>query len=178
MRRPRGREHLGGVKVLVACASRHGSTTEIGHAIAERLGARGFEVVEATPDGVGIGDADAVVIGSAVYAGRWLSAARAFVRANMSELRQRPVWLFSSGPVGDPPLPADEPREADELVELVHARGHRTLTGRIDPAGLKLAERAVVRLLGASTDDARDWDAVAAYADEIADQLTRDGSGA
>ncbi len=160
------------MKVLVTVASKHGSTEEIGHAIAERLRGRGLEVEEGRPNGLGLEGVDAVVVGSAVYAGRWLSTARSFVRAHLTELRQLPVWVFSSGPVGDPPKPAEEPAEGIELAELVHARGHRTIVGRLDPATLGLAERAVVRLIGASSDDRRDWDAVNRFADEIADELT------
>jgi len=156
------------MKVLVTAASKHGSTTEIAHRIAERLRSHGYEVDEAPPEKAKLEGADAVVVGSAVYAGKWLSAARVFVRSHMVELRHVPVWLFSSGPVGDPPKPVEEARDGLELAELVHARAHVTLVGRVDPSQLGLAERAIVRLLGASTDDARDWDAVDAFADEIA----------
>ena len=157
--------------VLVTAASKHGSTEEIAHRLAERLRSHGLDVDEAAPERATLADSDAVVVGSAVYAGKWLSNARAFVRANMVELRRLPVWTFSSGPVGDPPQPAEEAREGRELAELVHARTHRTLVGRVDPSQLRLAERAIVRLLGASTKDDRDWDAVDAFADEIATAL-------
>jgi menaquinone-dependent protoporphyrinogen oxidase len=159
------------MKVLVTVASKHGSTDEIGHAIAERLRARGLEVDEQRPNGLPLAEVDAVVVGSAVYGGRWLSPARSFVRAHLAELRQLPVWVFSSGPVGDPPKPAEGAREGIELAELVHARGHRTIVGRLDPETLGLGERAVVRLIGASTDDRRDWKAIDRFADEIADEL-------
>jgi menaquinone-dependent protoporphyrinogen oxidase len=159
------------MKVLVAVASKHGSTEELGHAIAERLRAHGLEVEEGAPNGLDLDSADAVVVGSAVYAGRWLSQARSFVRAHLAELRRLPVWAFSSGPVGDPPRPAEEAAEGRELAELMHARGHRTLVGRLDPAGLSLGERAIARLIGASTADRRDWQAVDRFADEIAEEL-------
>jgi hypothetical protein len=48
---------------------------------------------------------DAVVLGSAVYAGHWLKPARALADRCAAALRARPVWLFSSGPVGDPAKP-------------------------------------------------------------------------
>jgi menaquinone-dependent protoporphyrinogen oxidase len=157
--------------VLVTAASKHGSTEEIATRIAERLRTHGLEVDEASPDAASLDGVDAVVVGSAVYAGRWLPEARSFVRANMAELRLCPVWAFSSGPVGDPPKPAEESQEGIELSELVHARGHRTLVGRIDPGKLHLAERAIARLIGASNEDHRDWAAIEAYADEIAGEL-------
>ncbi len=166
-----GVSHAPAMKVLVTVASKHGSTDEIGHAIAERLRARGLEVAEQRPNGPPLEGIDAVVIGSAVYAGRWLSPARSFIRAHLAELRQLPVWVFSSGPVGTPPKPAEEPPEGIELAELVHARGHRTIVGRLDPAALGLGERALARLIGASTEDRRDWESIDRFADEIADEL-------
>jgi len=166
------------MKVLVATASRHGSTEQIGHALAERLRAHGLEVEEVRPNGQSLDGVDAVVVGSAVYAGRWLSPARSFVRSHLDELRRLPVWVFSSGPVGNPPKPAEEPPEGRELAALVHARTHRTFVGRIDRSALGLGERALVRVLGASTDDRRDWEEIARFADEIADELTRPGAPA
>jgi menaquinone-dependent protoporphyrinogen oxidase len=159
------------MKVLVTVASKHGSTEEIGHAIAERLRAHGLEVDEQRPNGPSLADIDAVVVGSAVYAGRWLSPARSFVRAHLTELRQLPVWVFSSGPVGDPPEPVEEAREGLELAELVQARSHRTIVGRLDPATLGIGERAIAKLIGASTEDRRDWETIDGFADEIADEL-------
>jgi len=159
------------MKVLVTVASKHGSTDEIGHAIAERLRARGLEVAEQRPNGPPLDDVDAVVIGSAVYGGRWLSPARSFVRAHLSELRRLPVWVFSSGPVGASPKPEEEPPEGLELAELINARPHRTFVGRLDPATLGLGERTLARLIGASFDDRRDWESIDRFADEIADEL-------
>jgi len=49
---------------------------------------------------------DAVVLGSAVYAGHWLKPARELVDRSRDALAARPVWLFSSGPIGDPPQAA------------------------------------------------------------------------
>ena len=121
------------MKVLVAVASRHGSTKEIGAAIAEVLQASGFDVELADPDDVDdLESLDAVVLGSAVYVGRWSASARAFVDRFAGRLAQRPVWLFSSGPGGDPPAPVGDPEEITAVLRRVGARGHRTFPGRLD----------------------------------------------
>lgn len=110
------------MRVLVVTASKHGATAEIGQAIAGELVARGVDASarssddEVPPDGY-----DAVVLGSAVYAGRWLPAAKAFVERFGAVLRGRPVYLFSSGPVGDPPTPEEEPVDAAPMVEAGRA---------------------------------------------------------
>jgi menaquinone-dependent protoporphyrinogen oxidase len=91
------------MRVLVSAASRHGSTTEIAARIAEILGrSQQIAVVEAAPADVDSLDGfDAYVIGSAVYMGRWLTDARELIH-RLSGWTDHPVWLFSSGPIGDP----------------------------------------------------------------------------
>ena len=98
-------------RVLVACASRHGSTVEIAAEIADVLRRDVPGAVVDLRDAVQAGEVagyDAAVIGSAVYMGRWLPAARDLVEEHREVLSAMPVWLFSSGPVGDPPVPVDE----------------------------------------------------------------------
>ena len=94
------------MRILVAVASRHGSTREIGDAVAEVLRDSGFGVDVADPDDVeSIDPYQAVMLGSSVYVGRWAASARALVDRCASGLTRRPVWLFSSGPVGTPLAP-------------------------------------------------------------------------
>ena len=169
-------------RVLVTVASKHGATREIAQAIAARLEARGSGglmavvlPVEHHPDPRPY---DAVVLGSAVYAGRWLEPARAYAADHADALRERPVWLFSSGPIGEPPFPPDEPHDAGPLAQVTGARGHRVFPGRLDKQLLGFGERAVVTAMRAPVGDFRDWEAVRAWADVIAEELTAAWSGA
>jgi menaquinone-dependent protoporphyrinogen oxidase len=160
------------MKVLVATASKHGSTARLGEALGSALREQGLTVD--VRDAVAVGDVttyDAVVLGSAVYAGHWLSAAKDFVHRHESELRRRPVWLFSSGPLGDPPKPAGDPEEAPELLDRTRARGHRVFAGALDKGDLSLGERAVVRMVKAPYGDFRPWDDVAAWGVRIGEEL-------
>lgn len=165
--------------VQIAVASKHGSTQEIGDAIAEGLRRRGATATLIELDDLGsIVDVDGIVIGSAVYAGRWLRDARRAIDTFAPALHSRPVWLFSSGPIGDEPQPEGDPADAAELVERLEARGHRTFAGKLDPAELGRVERAVVKVVHAEAGDFRDWDAIDAYAGEIYDALTADALAA
>jgi menaquinone-dependent protoporphyrinogen oxidase len=160
--------------VLVAAASRHGATREIAEAIAGGLRERGVDAHASRMDEVDALDRyDAVVLGSAVYMGRWLSEARRFAQVNASTLSSLPVWLFSSGPVGPPthPVPPGEAADIPVLVRLTHARGHRTFPGRLDMKQLHFAERAVARTIHAPEGDSRDWDAVDRFTGEIAEAV-------
>ena len=111
------------MKVLVAVASKYGATFGIAEAIGEVLSEQGIEADVTAIDRVTeIEDYDAVVVGSSVYAGHWLKSANKFVEANERPLAARPTWLFSSGPIGDPPKPEEGPVDAASMVELTTSR--------------------------------------------------------
>ncbi len=146
------------MKILVSAASRHGATGEIAETIGRTLRERGLDVDVLPPEHVRSLDGyDAVVLGSAVYMGRWLDAARSFAHRQTTALAARPVWLFSSGPIGDPPKPDEDPADVPEIAAECHARGHRRFPGRIDRARLGLGERALASLVRARDGDDRPW---------------------
>jgi menaquinone-dependent protoporphyrinogen oxidase len=161
------------MRILVTAASKHGATMEMASAIGRALTNAGLEVeVKPMHDLFGVAGWNAVVLGSAVYMGRWLPEATEFVERHAVELKARPVWLFSSGPVGSPdPKPEGDPMGISELVAAVSARGHRTFAGRLDRGRLGIGEKLVVSAVRAPDGDFRDWDAVTAWARGIAGQL-------
>lgn len=173
--------------VLVAYASRHGSTAGIAERIAEVLRAAGLPAeahpVEEVRD---LGPYEAVVLGGAAYMFHWLKDATAFARRHRRELADRPVWLFSSGPLGTDRvddeghdvLESARPKEFEELTGLLHPRGEQVFFGAFDPGArpVGFGER-LVRHLPAAKDatpagDFRDWPATDAWAGTIAAELT------
>lgn len=158
--------------VLVTAASKHGATADIAESISKQLTSHGFQTTLLEPDEVTeLEDYDAVVLGSAVYAGHWLEPAKQLAERFVGQLLGRAVWLFSSGPVGNPLRPDEDPAEIADLLDAIGANGHRVFAGRIDKRRLGLAERAIVRALKVPEGDFRDWRAVADWADEIAHAL-------
>lgn len=162
------------MRILVAAASRHGSTreiaTELAKALRRALPDTGVDLVPLTP-GIDPDGYQAVVLGSGVYFGRWLAEARAAVDAHAEALRQRSVWLFSSGPVGDPSVPATEPTDAVEIAERIGARDHVVFPGALHRESLGLREKVTVGLVRAADGDYRDWPAVRDWTDQIAGAL-------
>ena len=162
-------------RILVACATRHGATAEIAAEIAEVLRRDVAGAVVDLRDAARAGAVagyDAAVIGSAVYLGRWLPAARDLVEGHREVLSAMPVWLFSSGPLGDPPVPADGPAEVVALGVVVGARGHRLFAGRLDRQELRWAERATTRVVHAPEGDFRDHHEIRRWASDVASTLT------
>lgn len=160
------------MKVLVSAASRHGATAEIARVIGEALSAAGIEVDVCRPDEVTtVAPYDGVVIGSAVYAGRWLEPAKKLIERESAALAYKPVWLFSSGPVGDPAKPEEEPADVARLRERAHPVDHRVFPGKLDRHQLGFAEKAIVAVVHAADGDFRTWEPVTAWAATIAQTL-------
>jgi menaquinone-dependent protoporphyrinogen oxidase len=160
------------MRVLVTAATKYGATAEIAQAIAEVLGEHGLEATVLPPEQVeGVDGYDAVVVGSAVYAGHWLKPARELVERHAGDLASRPVWLFSSGPVGDPPKPEEDPVDVGETLAATKAREHRVFAGKLVRKQLSFPERAIVAALHVPEGDFRDWTEVRQWAAGIASTL-------
>lgn len=163
-----------GPQVLVCYASKMGSTAEIAEAVADQLRSRGLEVTcsacSSAPDPSGF---DAVVIGSAVYATRWMKSARRYLRAHRDELAARRAWLFESGVTGDPAERRHQsPASVIRLAEEIGSPPVQVFGGNLDP---KRAQSPIARWVANSdmAGDYRDWTQIRAWADGIADQLLR-----
>ena len=172
------------MSILVAYASKHGATKEIAERIAESLRAAG-QNADARPvkEADELGAYQGFVLGSAAYMGHWLKDAAEFVRTNEELLTQRPVWLFSSGPLGTEATDANgvdlrtaaEPKELLEFQEAIHPREHRVFFGALDPGSLSFTERSLRKLPAARAilpeGDFRDWDEIQQWAQAIAKEL-------
>lgn len=183
-------------RVLVVYGSRHGGTRGIAERIGEVLRTEGLEAaVTAAESAWDVHSADAFVIGSGVYMGSWLEEPLDFLRRHQDVLAARPTWLFSSGPLvgstkgkadADPVTdalgPADGPgsggrKKVEALSAAIHPRDHRVFFGAFDPKDppKSMSER-VVRMMPAAKNilppgDFRDWNAIEAWAREIATTL-------
>ncbi|MFG1912572.1 flavodoxin domain-containing protein [Kribbella sp. NPDC048928] len=151
--------------VLVTYATKMGATASIAAAIGHELRAAGFTVdvheIGAVP---AVTPYDVVVLGSAIYQGRWLPEAVRFLRRHGRLLRTRSVWLFHSGPLGasrrhDQPVPADVERIARELS----TPPVKTFAGNLQ-ADVVLHDTDLERLVG----DSRDWKDVRIWSQQIA----------
>lgn len=160
------------MKVLVSASSRHGATSEIAKAIADALVGAGIEADLRRPEEVAsVAAYDGIVLGSGVYAGRWLGPVKQLIERESDGLAAKPVWLFSSGPLGDPLKPEGDPEDVELLLKRTHAIAHRTFAGRIDKRQLGIAEKAIFAVVHAPEGDFRPWPAIADWTAEIANTL-------
>jgi len=179
------------MRVLVAYASKAGSTKGIAEFIGERLRERGMptDVCDVSsvqrPE-----DYDAFIVGSAVYMFHWVKEAKQFVLKNRATLEGRPVWLFSSGPVGLQKtnskgqdltdVSVSGPKEIDELKEAAKPRDHHVFFGALDGDKLGGAMGLTYRFMRRSKairesmpdGDYRDWKEIESWTNGIAGALS------
>lgn len=165
-------------KILVTYASKHHSTAEIANAIAEAIRQSDGVTVDIQPVETvkELTPYEAVVLGSAVYAGQWQSEAVRFLEKNETELAKRAVWLFSSGPTGE-----GEPTELmkgwrfpaalQPIADRIHPRDVIVFHGNLDPARLNVVERVIVKGVHAPMGDFRDWNIIREWGNRIAQAL-------
>jgi menaquinone-dependent protoporphyrinogen oxidase len=156
--------------VLVAYATKHESTHEVAAALAARMRIRGAEVDVRPASEVGtLAPYGAVVLGGALYAGRWHRDARRFLDRRHEELRRLPLAVFAMGPLKLEPADVDASRrQLDRALakepDLVPV-SVRIFGGVVDPAKLRFPFTHM------DASDARDWDAVSAWAEELVRRL-------
>ena len=187
-------------RALIVYASRHGATQGIAERIRDVLESSGIQAAIAAAAYAGDPRSyDAVVVGSAVYMGSWLKEGTEYLERYSSSLKTRPTWLFSSGPIpgsarevpqdedryGGALGPADGPgsggrKRIELLADLIGVRGHQVFQGAYDPKDPpKAMSERLARMLPAvkailPEGDFREWDVIAAWARDIAAELTRE----
>ncbi|MGW2620812.1 flavodoxin domain-containing protein [Streptomyces sp. NPDC001500] len=159
--------------VLVTYGTTNGSTADIAEAVADVLRKAGL-TVEATParSVTGVEGYGAVVVGGALYAGRWHKDARRFVRRNRALLAERPVWFFSSGPLDASAAERDIPpvRGVRRAMDRLGVRDHVTFGGRLEEGAKGRIAKMILR--SGKGGDFRDFGAIETWAEAVAGALT------
>lgn len=164
-------------QVLVAYATKHGTTAEIAEKIGYVLRQAGLCTDVLPSERVGdLAPYQAVVLGSAVYLGQWRKEAVKFLRANQESLVERKVWLFSSGPTGEGEQAAFMngrclPDKLQPTADRVGPRDIAVFHGAVDFGKLNFIEKWMLTNTNTPIGDFRDWDAITSWATAIADVL-------
>jgi menaquinone-dependent protoporphyrinogen oxidase len=168
------------IQVLVAYATKYGATAEIAEKIGHVVRQAGLRTDVLSTDRVSdLTPYNAVVLGSAVYAGQWRKETTTFLEANQKKLAERPVWLFSSGPTGEgDPVQLMKgwrfPEAQQSIADRIRPRDIAFFHGVLDMKKLNLAEKLIVKGLRAPVGDFRDWDAITSWAETITDALKKE----
>jgi len=159
--------------VLVAYATRYGSTQEVAEAIAATLRERGLQSdLQRLHDVRTLEGHDAVVMGAPLFMFRWHKDARAFLARHREALTQRPVAVFALGPFNDVPKEWQGVREQldKELAKFpwLKPAAVAIFGGKFDPATLRFPFNLLPAMKNIPASDIRDWAAISAWASELA----------
>ncbi len=164
--------------ILIAYASKYGASKEIAQKIGEVFRQADLRVDVFPVDGsLDISPYKAIILGSAVYVGKWQKEAVEFLRANEKILARRPVWIFSSGPTGEgDPVELVEgvrlPAALQPVANRIQPRDIAVFHGYINPEKINPIEKwAIKSLVKKPFGDFRDWDAITSWARSIAESL-------
>ena len=167
------------VKVLVAYASKYGSTKEIAEKIGESIKGEGLDVDVLSAEKVkDINGYQGVVIGSASYIGMWRKEANNFVKKYEQPLARMPVWIFSSGPAekGDPVQLMKGwlyPTALKPVIENIKPKDITVFHGNINVDKMNFIEKQMIKMVKSGYGDFRDWKAIAGWGRGIAAALKK-----
>ena len=164
-------------KILVAYATKYGSTAGIAQKIGEALIDSGWDTDVLPANRVRTLDLyGAVVLGSAVYIGKWRKEAVKFLEANEKKLIDRQVWLFSSGPTGEgDPVELLKgwrlPAALQPIADRIRPQDITVFHGCVNLDKLNFTEKWMLNSVNASVGDFREWNAISAWATSIGEVL-------
>lgn len=164
-------------KVLMAYASKCGSTGEIAQAIGDVLCQGGAEVdVKPVKSVTSLNGYNAVIVGTAIRMGQCLPEAKAFVEKHREALSKVPLAYFA---VCLAPTAADETERKqaetylDALKAIVKPAAESIFAGKMDTKKLSFFFRLMMQAMKSQEGDFRDWEAIKAWAQEIEPILLR-----
>ncbi|MVU78356.1 flavodoxin [Nocardia sp. ET3-3] len=160
--------------VLVVYGSKRGGTAEIAEWIGESLRAAHVPAqVRAAREVHSLEGFGAVVLGGALYTGRWHRDARRFARRFARQLRERPVWVFASGPLDTSTDDGSDgnafgAKAVHKCANRVDARGTALFGGRLEATARGFPASAMAKK---NAGDFRDRSRIEAWAKEISARL-------
>jgi menaquinone-dependent protoporphyrinogen oxidase len=167
--------------ILVAYATRYGSTQEVAEAVATTLCEGGLAVdLQLMREVQTLAGYGAVVLGAPLYIGHWHKDAQRFLARHREALQQRPVFLFTLGPTQP-----DEQEWAGVRTQLeqelanypwLKPVAHELFGGKYDPTKLRFPDSLLTWLPASPlhqlpASDVRDWTAIHTWAGNLAAQL-------
>ncbi len=166
-----GKENEMNKSILVTYATRAGSTGEIAATVGQGLARRGYAVdvvpVTKKPD---VNKYQAVVIGSPIRMGSWLSEMVNFVKDNQTMLTRVPVAAFTVHMLNagdDEQSRANREAYLTSVHEYIQPTVEAFFLGKMELARLSFLDRLISTMMKAKDEDLRDWNAILNWSSAI-----------
>ncbi len=162
-------------KVLIAYATRNGSTAEIAEAVGKELKSAGHSVeVKEIKTGTSVEGNTSIVIGAPMYAAKYIEAKK-FVDRFRENIVGLPVAMFAVGlaAVSKDPRLIDETKNALQgSLDPIKKVSMFFFSGNLNGKKISFITRKMVEHFGkVPAGDYRDWDAIAAWGKEVAGKV-------
>jgi menaquinone-dependent protoporphyrinogen oxidase len=160
-------------KVLVTYASKYGSTGGVADAIGKEMCSKDVATdVVLIKNASNVSSYQGVVIGSAIYMGKWMSEAADFVKKNKDFLRHVPVAYFLVCMTLSQPTEKNRAEVLSYMDPILKAVpeikpvGIGTFAGAMDYNNLSWLNKKILKSKGTPEGDFRDWNAIRTWAQE------------
>jgi len=167
-------------RILVGYASMCGSTGEVAAAIGKKLCEAGAKVdVKHLPDITDLSGYQAFVIGSPIQVGNWINEANKFLLANQNTLAKAPVAYFitcialSSDKEDSRKLAQNYVERPLRMAPKIKPVALGSFAGKVDYAKMPKRYHGVMRRIVPEDVDARKWDLIEKWGEELAGQLVK-----
>ena len=167
--------------ILIAYATRYGSTQEVAEVVAATLQEQGLEVDSLVMRKVRtLEQYRAVVLGAPLYMFHWHKDARRFLARHPQDLTARSVVIFALGPfhAEEQEYQASRDQLAGDLAKFPWLKPETIAMfgGKFDAAKLTFPYNLMPALRRMPASDVRDWPVIRAWAAELAERLQATGA--
>jgi menaquinone-dependent protoporphyrinogen oxidase len=162
-------------RVLVAYATKAGSTAEVAAVIARKLADAGLAVdLRGARHVRSVDGYRAVIVGSAIRAGQWLGDASGFVKTHREALAARKTAFFTLCMTLQKDTPANREKVAGYLKpvrEILEPDWIECFAGKMEYRRLALGPRLIAKAMKVGEGDFRNWNAIAAWTDRLVKEM-------
>jgi len=165
-------------KVLIAFATRYGSTKEVAKLIADKIKDREIEAeISNVIDISSLKGYDVVIIGSPIYMGKWLKEGVDFVQQFSESLNQVPVALFTVGVTlkdkNEKNIRIAE-KSFDVLLPYTNPVMTGVFAGKIDKRNMNFIDKQILKLVKAEEGDFRNPDEISVWTANLIETFRKD----
>ena len=162
-------------KILIAYASKCGSTGEVAMAIGKTVAQAGVRVdVLPLKKVAGLSDYQTVFVGSAIRMAKWLPEATDFISENHAILQSVPVAYFTVCATMIKDTPANRAKAAgfiEPVRTVLSPAAEEYFAGKVDPNSLSFLENISLQAKGVPQGDFRDWNKITNWAQSTYAQI-------
>lgn len=162
-------------KILVAFATKLGSTIEVAQVIGNIISQNGAAVdVKPIKEISDISGYDATIVGSAIRMAQWLPEATDFIKKHQSQLNKKSTAIFSVHILNldnDPESQQERLAYTKSIKEILSPKAEAFFAGKIDQSQLSFFERLLFKMIKSPEGDFRNWEAIRNWAAKVAVQM-------